>query len=520
MIQSVLSQQWDEIIIYNTQIIAAIMMITNCELKDIIQTGYLKDKQAQHMLEQSTEEFKRTSNDLILFKELVYILKHQQKDIIWMYHNKSLRGHWGAHKMIEAIFWSYYFSHMRKKVQGHVNKCNLCHKIKPVRRKSYGEMRTVSTPSWPWASISMNFIVKLSPSKKPLTEVTYNSILIIVDWLTKEVRFLPYKKVSDAEELTYTFLRNVTALQRLSDEIILNRDKLFTLRFWTVLTRQLGLSHKLSTVYHSQTDEQTEWMNQVIEQYLREYVNYQQTNWVPLLSLAQLTYNTSINVTTEQTPFFTNHEYNTSLFLESREVTVLTEQIRITADKMYKLHKELKTDIKFLSHHSAFYHNQHYAGALMLKKRDKVYLLQKNIEMTRPSNKLDHVKIRPFKIIRNIKGTSFKLKLPEGMWQKHSVFHIFLLKSAPAEVPALVQVSDNYLMKQEEWYKVEQILEHKDINCKWHYLVKWKEYPASEDTWELIMNLDDCKKTIKKHLWDTHSQARTTDQSQQELQPD
>ena len=74
--------------------------------------------------------------------------------------------------------------------------------------------------------------------------------------------------------MTYIFLRNVTALQDLSDEIISDRDKLFMSNFWTALTRQLRLSHKMSTVYHSQTDDQTEWMNQVIEQYLREYVNY------------------------------------------------------------------------------------------------------------------------------------------------------------------------------------------------------------------------------------------------------
>ena len=51
----------------------------------------------------------------------------------------------------------------------------------------------------------------------------------------------------------------------------------------------------------------------------------------------------------------------------------------------------------------------------MLKERDKVYLLQKNIEITRSSNKLDHVKIKSFKIIRNIKRTSYELKLSEGM---------------------------------------------------------------------------------------------------------
>ena len=73
----------------------------------------------------------------------------------------------------------------------------------------------------------------------------------------------------------------------------------------------------------------------------------------------------------------------------------------------------------------------------MLKKRSKIYLLQENIEMTRPSNKLNYVKIRSFKIIRNIKNISFELKLSESMWQKHSVFHISLLKLAPAEVPVL-----------------------------------------------------------------------------------
>ena len=82
---------------------------------------------------------------------------------------------------------------------------------------------------------------------------------------------------------------------------------------------------------------------------------------------------------------------------------------------MHKLHKELKTDIEFLSHCSAFYHNQHHAEASTLKKKNKIHLLQKNIETTRSSNKLNHVKIRLFKIIRNIKETSFKLKLLKEM---------------------------------------------------------------------------------------------------------
>ena len=83
----------------------------------------------------------------------------------------------------------------------------------------------------------MNFIVKLSLSKKFLTKVFYNLILIIVNWLIKEVWFILYKNILNIEELVYIFLRNVTALQDLSDKIISDRDKLFILKFWTILTR-------------------------------------------------------------------------------------------------------------------------------------------------------------------------------------------------------------------------------------------------------------------------------------------
>jgi hypothetical protein len=75
-------------------------------------------------------------------------------------------------------------------------------------------------------------VVKLSPSKDPMTRVIYNSILVIVDRLTKFGYMIPYKESSTAENLAYIFLRIVASVYSISTEIISDRDKLFTSKFW------------------------------------------------------------------------------------------------------------------------------------------------------------------------------------------------------------------------------------------------------------------------------------------------
>jgi hypothetical protein len=77
----------------------------------------------------------------------------------------------------------------------------------------------------------LDFIIKLPPSKEILTGVTYNSILIVTDRLIKYAHFIPYKEGSTAEELVYIFNRNVITNHGIPEEIINNRDKLFTSNF-------------------------------------------------------------------------------------------------------------------------------------------------------------------------------------------------------------------------------------------------------------------------------------------------
>ena len=71
---------------------------------------------------------------------------------------------------------------------------------------------------------------------------------------------------------------------------------------------------------------------------------------------------------------------------------------------------------------------------LLLKEGDKVYLLRKNIATKRLSDKLDHKKLRPFKIIEIKSLVNYRLKLLKTI-KIYLVFYISLLELAPLGSP-------------------------------------------------------------------------------------
>jgi hypothetical protein len=79
--------------------------------------------------------------------------------------------------------------------------------------------------------MAINFIIKLPPSVKLIIKVLFDSILVIIDRLTKYGYFILYKESSLIEELAYAFNKHIIENYGISKKIINNKDKLFTLRF-------------------------------------------------------------------------------------------------------------------------------------------------------------------------------------------------------------------------------------------------------------------------------------------------
>jgi len=258
-------------------------------------------------------------NKEILTKNLAAMYKMKQaflmnEELIQVCHNNKVDEHLEVKRTENLIQRRHNISNLKDQITEYIIRCNSCCRNKIQRDKRYDEVTQLDALNASWESVTMNFITKLLTLKDSAWGVKFDSILTIVDRLTKYTMFISFKKTATASVLTYTILQELVNNHGLSKKFIINKDKLFTSKFWETLTAELKINHKMLTVYHSQMNEQSKQMNQTVEMYLRHYINKNQNNWVQLLLTAQFVYNNTQNKTTEETPFWANYEYNSKVW--------------------------------------------------------------------------------------------------------------------------------------------------------------------------------------------------------------
>ena len=114
----------------------------------------------------------------------------------------------------------------------------------------YRLLKTNETLSKAWISIAFDFIIKLLVSKELIIGVIYDIIQVIIERITKYRYFILYKESSNTKELIYVFNRIIIVQYGLLEEIIIDKDKLFTSKFWTILIIQISIYYKLLIVFY------------------------------------------------------------------------------------------------------------------------------------------------------------------------------------------------------------------------------------------------------------------------------
>jgi hypothetical protein len=175
---------------------------------------------------------------------------------------------------------------MKKEVVDFIAKFLECQKVKVEHRHPTGLLHPLPILECKWEVVTMDFITKLPRKNK-----RHDSIMVVVDKLTKGAYFIPVKLTHKEANIVDIYMREIARLHGIPKTIVFDRDPKFTSNFLKGLFNGFGTNLNFSTAYHPESDGQTKRVNQVIEDMLRMYVMDKPSKWEDYLHLVEFSYN-------------------------------------------------------------------------------------------------------------------------------------------------------------------------------------------------------------------------------------
>jgi len=349
--------------------------------------------------------------DSVMYKEgKVYVPKDDKLrvEIIRLHHNTPVGGHGGQWKMVELVTQNFWWPGIAKEVKQYVEGCDTCQCNKNYTEQPAGKLMPNLIPEKLWMYISADFITKL-----PLVQ-GYNSILVVVDWLTKMVHFIPTTEKTLAKGLARLFRDNIWKLHGLPESIISDRGPQFAAGLMRELNRMLGIKSKLSMAFHPQIDGQTERVNQELEQYLRMFIDHRQEQWPDWLGTAEFAYNNKVHSSIKTLPFKANYRQDPRMGFKMRKKGKY-ERAEKFVIKIKEVQEEAKAALGKAQEEMRKYVDRKRGEVDEYKVGDLVMLSTKDLKyqmIGRRTKKLTEQFVGPYKIKKIVLTNVVELELP------------------------------------------------------------------------------------------------------------
>ena len=143
------------------------------------------------------------------------------KTLLEEYHNSPAGGHAGALKTFHRLAIGWYWKGMKKDVVNYVSQCEICQRNKSQALSPAGLLQPLPVPNQVWEDVAMDFVEGL-----PISE-GYDTILVVVDRLSKYAHFVALRHPFSAQGVAEVFMREVVRLHGIPRSVVSDRDKVF-----------------------------------------------------------------------------------------------------------------------------------------------------------------------------------------------------------------------------------------------------------------------------------------------------
>lgn len=142
--------------------------------------------------------------------------------------------------MKKLIARKYYWPMLRTNIESYDKGCDVCLVFKSVKYKPYDDFQSSLVPIYQWKDLFMAFATRLPVSTNWKRE-TYDSILVIVNWLTKMVYYKLVKVTINVVALAEVIINTVVWHYSLLDSIVSDLGSVFIQSFGLCSVTSQGL---------------------------------------------------------------------------------------------------------------------------------------------------------------------------------------------------------------------------------------------------------------------------------------
>jgi len=170
-------------------------------------------------------------------------------------------------------------------------------------------------------------------------------------------------------------------------------------------------------------------------------------------------------------------------------------------EKMKEIQEEAKAALGKAQADMKKYTDRKRSDVEEYKVEDLVMLSTKDLKyqmVGRRTEKLTERFVGPYKVKKIVSSNAVKLELPSTV-RIHLVVNVSRIRWYIGQVEGQrkEQLAPVIIKGEEEW-KVEHILNKRKVRGKDKYLVHWKGFTAESDTWEGRENLENAQEAIKE----------------------
>ena len=191
----------------------------------------------------------------------IYIPKDEElrAEVIQLHHDVPVARYGGRWKTVELVMRNYWWPEVTRDMGKYVEGCDACQRMKNRTEELAEKLKLSEVSEKPQMHLMVDFITKL-----PVV-VRKDAILVVCDRLSKMTHFMATIEGMSVEGLARLFRDNIWKLHGLPESIVSDRGPQFVAELMKELNQMLRIETRLSTVFHSQMDGQTEKMNQELE---------------------------------------------------------------------------------------------------------------------------------------------------------------------------------------------------------------------------------------------------------------